>query len=146
MLLELDREGRLALNGKPVALKDLAQALSPLLQEGTAVRPRRTGRCPTARWWPCWRRCAARGRRLRWASGLERRAFLLALLVHGLLLLGVVRYEPALPLPSYTVRLAPVPVEAVREEAKPQAPIPEARPAEARGPRRPHPNPPPRPG
>lgn len=39
MLLELDREGRLALNGKPVALKDLAQALSPLLQEGTAVRP-----------------------------------------------------------------------------------------------------------
>jgi len=38
VLLELDREGRLALNGKPVALKDLAQALSPLLQEGTAVR------------------------------------------------------------------------------------------------------------
>lgn len=34
---------------------------------------------------------------MRWASGLERRAFLLALLVHGLLLLGVVRYEPALP-------------------------------------------------
>ena len=82
---------------------------------------------------------------MRWASGLERRAFLLALLVHGLLLLGVARYEPALPLQSYTVRLAPVPVEAVREEAKPQAPIPEARPARAPRPQTPPPhNPPPR--
>ncbi|BCP65778.1 hypothetical protein [Thermus thermophilus] len=78
---------------------------------------------------------------MRWASGLERRAFLLALLVHGLLLLGVARYEPALPLQSYTVRLAPVPVEAVREEAKPQAPIPEARPAEASRPQTPPPQP-----
>lgn len=64
VLLELDREGRLALNGKPVALKDLAQALRPLLKEGTAVRLGRTGRCPTARWWPCWRRCAARGEKV----------------------------------------------------------------------------------
>ena len=78
---------------------------------------------------------------MRWASGLERRAFLLALLVHGLLLLGVARYEPALPLQSYTVRLAPVPVEAVREEAKPQAPISEARPAEASRPQTPPPQP-----
>ncbi|WP_238529983.1 hypothetical protein [Thermus parvatiensis] len=59
---------------------------------------------------------------MRWASGLERRAFLLALLVHGLLLLGVVRYKPALPLPSYTVRLAPVPVKTEAEEARPPGP------------------------
>lgn len=58
----------------------------------------------------------------------------------------MVRYEPALPLPSYTVRLAPVPVKKEAEEARPQAPKPplETRSAEAPRPETPPPRPAPR--